>query len=372
VFATGARADDSGGFVVKLGQDTTSIERYTRSASRLEVNQVGRSPRVLKRRFVYDLDKGNVSKFSMVVTPPGSEAPTQTITGTFPASDSSRMKIETPGRPAQSVAVKLPPSTLVITNSSPWAQYEGAIKKLMSGKSDSLRGSVYFVGGTDVYWLSLRKQGPDAVAIMNERGDHYQARVDKSGKILSVTPLGGTQQVSVERVDKLDLEALTAGFAAREKAGAPMGTLSPRDSVKATAAGASIWIDYSRPSKRGRVIFGNVVPYGEVWRTGANAATQFKTDKSLDFGGTIIPAGFYTIWTVPSASGWKLIFNSETGQSGTAHKAEKDIATIDMKVDGLSEAVERFTISVDPSADGGVLRLDWDQTRASAAFRVVN
>jgi hypothetical protein len=112
------------------------------------------------------------------------------------------------------------------------------------------------------------------------------------------------------------------------------------------------------------------VPYGEVWRTGANAATQFKTDKSLDFGGTVVPAGFYTLWTLPSASGWKLIINSETGQWGTEHKADKDLYTIDMKSSVLPAAVERFTISVEPSGEGGVLNLDWDTTRASAAFRV--
>jgi hypothetical protein len=119
------------------------------------------------------------------------------------------------------------------------------------------------------------------------------------------------------------------------------------------------------------VVFGNVVPYGDVWRTGANAATQFKTDKALDFGGTVIPAGFYTLWTVPAANGWKLIFNSETGQWGTEHHADKDVAAIDMQVSALPQPEERFTIRVEPAADGGVLELDWDTTRASVPFRVV-
>jgi len=112
------------------------------------------------------------------------------------------------------------------------------------------------------------------------------------------------------------------------------------------------------------------VPYGEVWRTGANAATQFRTDKALDFGGTVVPAGFYTLWTLPTAGGWKLIVNSETGQWGTAHKPEKDLYTLDMKMSSLPQVVERFTISVEPSATGGVIDLDWDTTRASIAFTV--
>jgi hypothetical protein len=137
------------------------------------------------------------------------------------------------------------------------------------------------------------------------------------------------------------------------------------------AGGAALMVDYSRPAKRGRTVFGGIlVPYGEVWRTGANAATQFRTDKALDFGGTVVPAGFYTLWSMVTATGWKLIVNGETGQWGTAHKAEKDLYTIDMKTSSLSQSVERFTISIEPNATGGVLNLDWDTTRASVAFTV--
>jgi hypothetical protein len=107
-----------------------------------------------------------------------------------------------------------------------------------------------------------------------------------------------------------------------------------------------------------------------LWRTGANAATQFKTDKVLVAGGTEIPAGFYTLWTIPSPTGWKLVINSETGQWGTIHHAEKDVATVDMSVSTLESPVERFTIAVEPTASGGTLRFDWDTTRASLAFQV--
>ena len=112
------------------------------------------------------------------------------------------------------------------------------------------------------------------------------------------------------------------------------------------------------------------MPYGELWRTGANAATQFKTDKALDLNGTLVPAGFYTLWTIPSPQSWKLIINDETGQWGTDHKAEHDKYTVDMKVTTLSQPVERFTISVAPDKSGGTINLDWDTTRASVPFTV--
>ena len=366
-----ALADDSGNFVLRLGNDTTSVEHYTRSASRIEVDQVGRAPRVLRRHYIYDFRNGMISAVSMVVTPPGSATPTQTIDASFTA-DSMRMQIKTPDAPARDLHIAMPAGTVVVAGSSPWAMYETQTMKLAGMKGDSLRATMYFLGAPSPQWLSLHKIGRDSMLVDNEHEDRYHVRVDKSGRVLGVLPISGTQKFAVERVASLDVGAYAASFAARETLGGGIGMLSPRDSVKVTTGGASLWIDYGRPSKRGRVVFGGIVPYGEVWRTGANAATQFKTDKSLDFGhGVMVPAGFYTLWTLPTASGWKLIVNSETGQWGTEHKAAKDLFTIDMTVSTMPVPVERFVITVEPSGQGGTLRFDWDTTRASAAFTVV-
>ena len=370
VLAGPAVADDSGNFVVRLGQDTTSVEHYSRTAERLEVQQVGRAPRVLRRHFTYDFADGAITRLAMVVTPPGSTTPTQTLRAEF-GPDSMRMKIESGSDPVRNLNVALPKGTLVVASTSPWAGYEGEIMKFVRGKSDSLRTTMYFLGAATTDWLSLHKLGRDSVVIFNGHQDLYHVRVDKKGHVLGVLPISGTAKFGVERVASLDLEAMAAAFAAREQAGAGLGMLSPRDTVNvANAGGASLWVDYGRPGKRGRVIFGNVVPFGEVWRTGANAATQFKTDKALDFGGTVVPAGFYTLWTIPSATGWKLVVNSETGQWGTAHKTEKDLYTIGMKTSTLPQVVERFTIGVEPNAQGGTLNLDWDTTRAAVDFKV--
>jgi DUF2911 family protein len=369
VLATAASADDSGFFVVRLGQDTTFTERYTRTPSRLVVEHVGRAPRVLERRFTYAYEKGEITRVDMVVTPPGSTTPTQTIEGTF-GPDSARIRVQSGNAPVQNIALVVPPGTVVTATSSPWASYEGLLMRFVSEKRDSLRTTLYLLGGNSTFWLSLQRLGPDTIAISNGRNDRYHVRVDAKGRILGVRSVAGTARYSVERVASLDLAALAAGFAAREQAGAGIGALSPRDSVVTTAAGASLWIDYGRPGKRGRTIFGDLVPYGQVWRTGANAATQFRTDKALDFGGTVVPAGFYTLWAVPAPGAWTLRFNSETGQWGTAHKPEKDLYTVEMKVTSLPATVERFAISVDPSAQGGTLNMDWDTTRASVAFTV--
>jgi hypothetical protein len=366
--AAPAVADESGGFIVTLGQDTVGAERYTRTKDRIEVFQVGRAPRVLRRHYIYDLKNGAMTHVALVVTPPGSEAPTQTIDATMDG-DSLRGEIKSGANPPQHSVVAMKLGTLIIAGSSPWAGYESMMPALQKTKGDTLGGALFFLGAGNTDRYLLTKVGKDSVRITNTHQDVYVAKVDKKGRILGTRPVSGTQKFAITRVDKFDLDALVASYAAREQAGAGVGILSPRDTVRVTSAGgAALMIDYSRPAKRGRAVYGGIVPYGEVWRTGANAATQFRTDKALDFGGTVVPAGFYTLWTLPTATGWKLIVNGETGQWGTAHKAEKDLYTLDMKVSSLPQVVERFTISVEPSATGGVIDLDWDTTRASIAF----
>lgn len=363
-------AGDTGNFIVRLGRDTTSVESYTRTESRVEVDQCGRSPRLQRRHFVYDYTKGALTRFSMVVTPPGETTPTQEVDITV-AGDSMRTETRTLGQPVRKSTIAWPPGTFLVPSASPWTGYETQIMKLVQSKSDSLVGRQHFLGAPSAVRIRFRKQADGTVNVANERGDVFEAQIDKAGHILAIKPIAGTGQFSVHRVPALDVNAMAGVFLAREKSGGGIGVLSPRDTLKAASGGgATLWLDYGRPRKRGRTVFGGVVPYGAVWRTGANAATQFKTDKALDFGGTIVPAGFYTLWTVPSAAGWKLIVNSETGQWGTAHNPAKDLCTIDMQLTALPQAVEQFTISVEPTSDGGVLNLDWDTTRASAAFTV--
>lgn len=368
-FVTPVLAQQQGRFVVMLGQDTTGAEQYTRTADRLVVEQLGRAPRTLRRHFEYDFRNGALEHFRMVVAPPGSTTPTQTIEASFDA-DSMRAKITTGTNAAQDLRVAVPRGALVVAASSPWSNYETRVMQLVKSKADTSGGVMYFIGAATVDRFHLSRLGRDSVQITNAHGDEYRVRVDKSGALLGSRPVAGTQKFSITRVGSLDLDALGASYLAREQAGAGLGVLSPRDSLKVTAGGAALYVDYGRPAKRGRTVYGGIVPYGEVWRTGANAATQFRTDKTLVIGGQTLPAGFYTLWTLPSANGWKLIVNSETGQWGTAHKPEKDLLSVDMQVTTLPAVVEHFTIGIEPGADGGTLNLDWDTTRASVAFKV--
>jgi hypothetical protein len=152
----------------------------------------------------------------------------------------------------------------------------------------------------------------------------------------------------------------------------PRPVLSPRDTVQLVLSpGHRIYIDYGRPSRRGRRIMGGLVPYGRVWRTGANAATTLVTDLDLELGGTRIPRGTYTLYSIPSPIGWTLIVNRQTGQWGTQYQPTRDLARIPMPVSALPEAVEQFTIALERARGGGTLALSWENTRASLPFRVV-
>jgi hypothetical protein len=151
---------------------------------------------------------------------------------------------------------------------------------------------------------------------------------------------------------------------------------SKRPSPPASAAckfsdGKTIKIDYSSPRAKGRKIFGDasekaLVPYGEIWRTGANEATTFVTDSNVMTGGKGVPAGSYTIFTVPKAGAWTLVVSKKMGEWGTDYPGEKeDLVRVPMSVSKTAAPVENFTIAFDQAGSKCTLRIEWENTRAS-------
>jgi hypothetical protein len=172
------------------------------------------------------------------------------------------------------------------------------------------------------------------------------------------------------------LTALLFALAVLASAQMDMQKDSKRPSPPASAEckfsnGKTIKVAYSSPRAKGRKIFGDasekpVVPYGQIWRTGANEATTFVTDGNVNVGGTAIPAGSYTIFTIPNADKWTLIVNKKTAEWGIPYKYEADeLGRVDMKVSKTSAPVENFTISFDQGGSKCTMRLEWENTRAS-------
>lgn len=159
--------------------------------------------------------------------------------------------------------------------------------------------------------------------------------------------------------------ALPAGLVAAQQKRA-----SPHETVKATIDGANVSITYGRPYAKGRKIFGGLVPYGQVWRTGADEATILETDKALMFGPLHVNPGKVSLYSVVTEKGWNLVINKQTGQWGTEYAQGQDVGRVPMKVETLPAPVEQLTIAIEknPAGKGGVLVISWENTKASLAF----
>ena len=144
--------------------------------------------------------------------------------------------------------------------------------------------------------------------------------------------------------------------------------LSPKDSAKISLNELDLKVEYNRPSKREREIFGALVPFNEVWRTGANEATTFSTNKDLYVDGVILKKGKYTIWTVPMETSWKVMFNTRQYEWGVNEKMEPmwdpnyDAVELEVSTKPLDTTVEKFTIAFDNTTGDLKLTMAWDST----------
>lgn len=374
-----ASAQSPAYIITRLGNDTVAIERYTRSADRLEGDLVLRYPRVRTIHYVGDLaPNGTFRTLTATVTrasAPAGSPPVMRIVGNFGDSvatiettrNGQRDTTASGRRVYRGVA-----SPFLGTEPAAYGIYEQLLAASKLGR-DSVSYVLVSPGSDPSPSIILRRRGADSVAFQSTffPGWIEVARVDSRGRILGVDATPTTIKTVAQSVPNLDVEALVKSWAAVEAArGGVMGQMSPPDTVRSAVGGANVSVAYSRPLKRGRVIFGNVVPWNQVWRTGANAATVFTTDKDLSFGSTVIPAGKYTLWTVPTPTGAQLIFNSETGQWGTDYHADKDFARVNLTQASVNPPVDQFIIGVQPQANGGALTFAWDDRRWTAPFTV--
>jgi hypothetical protein len=185
--------------------------------------------------------------------------------------------------------------------------------------------------------------------------------------MLSYSGQRTTYKVRVTRtMTPPDIDAIGDRLAAAERRTGQQ-QVSVRDTARATIGGATISVDYSRPLARGRTLLGNVISYDRVWRTGANAATQLTTSAPITLAGLSLPAGMYTLWTLPHAGGVELIVNKQVGQWGTEYGRAHDLGRAPMNAETAIKPVEKFTISIEPSgARHATLVMSWGTFRWAA------
>ena len=361
---------ERGAFVVRLGSDTLAVERYSRSGTRFESDIAARIPRTRRMHYTGTLNPDGTMKEIRITGTPVSQGPGQLppldATLVF-GRDSARSTLKL-GDSTIVAAAAVKPGVMPVTTFS-FALYELIAVRALQSKADSVGVQVLGLGANQTFDTYAVRRGAGAMDI-GYFGSPMHLKIDRDGRVLSVDGSETTNKVMVERVATVDVDKAARDFAARDAAGQAVGQLSARDTVTAAVGGAHLTVDYGRPHRRGREIFGAVVPWGQVWRTGANAATGFTTDADLSINGTAIPKGSYTLFTLPTPNGTKLIVNKQTGQWGTQYDEAQDLARIDLASEQIAEPVEVFTIAVEPKAQGGMLTFVWDRTRYSVQFTV--
>lgn len=366
LFALPLRAQSSAGFVAVLGRDTVALERVTRRSGRIEGDLFTVSPRTRWAHYVAMLDaRGYISHFELTSRPALETPPGAAVSLVEDLKDTLATIIRTQtnaqGTRVDTTRFRVNPGAVPFVNLSTGLLEQLVLQASAAGR-DSVAIQTIVAGQRAATPNYVAKRGRDSVAV-DYFGLPFYLRVDASGRVLGLNGARTTQKFLIGRVATLDLEQAVQPFIARERTGQAMGALSPRDTARAAIAGATIAVDYGRPSKRGRVILGGIVPWDEVWRTGANSATQFETSSDLVVGDKVIPAGKYTLWTLPTPTGVKLIINKQTGQWGTDYDPSQDLLRLDLTSAPLPGAVEQFTIAVISLGTAGELRFDWDRTR---------
>ena len=363
---------DSGSFFVRLGRDTIAVERYRHLKNQLIGEALLRTPvtRHLKLTVTFK-DDGTPSWWEIINSPvpgTGDTGPVQrglvTIVG-----DTAHVEygVGTNQRPLRKIAL---PSAMMPLQMPFYSTYQVALQNARKQPSDTL---LTMLAANAPLSYRIAYPRPDSITLFHPQSGTTVVTTDSSGRLLRMNAEGTTFKVMVLRSAKpISLEPWARRFAKADSTGKSIGFLSPRDSINVEFTFGNVIIDYSRPSKRGRVIFGGIVPWDSVWRTGANAATSLEIENgTVTIGDVRIPKGKYTLWTLPSKTGWKLIINKQTGQWGTAYDATQDLARIDVKTERVAVPVDQFKIDVKRiSGTNGLLTLTWDRTRVLVPFKV--
>jgi uncharacterized protein (DUF2141 family) len=374
------------GFITRLGRDTVSVESVTRRGNTVTSDGVDRFPRVRRRHTEIELrPDGGIRRLVMDIHTPSE-----------PAEQRERHVVA--DVTIDSVHLSKRDGTGTITRA--WAT-TGGMAMAHVPQMYSLY-ELYFAAALKRAEAANRRSAGDTVQMRQFYIDREFDRFPLHGGVVRIVSdsqaeidhdwLAGTGAATFDSAHRMlrysgarttylvdvtrlatppDVRPIAAQFETLETKGGGAKQLSVRDTVRASIGGAAFTVDYGRPLARGRKLLGDVVPYDEVWRTGANAATQFTTSAPITFAGMTVPAGKYTLWTVPRTNGAELIVNRQTGQWGTGYDPAQNLGRGSMATETLAAPVERFTISIDSSdARRGTLAMAWGAFRWTAPIEV--
>lgn len=361
--------DEARTWVSTLGEDTLSVEQFTVSGGTISGTLIERSPSTHVFQYTATLDaSGRISTLEASRTIPASNpSDSGDISWTVTIQDTMATvnRIEGPNTGESEVVVPLGVIPTLGRTSPAMFVYSQAIEQMRAGDTGiALLGASGPARPRPVTWNGSSEFSWDFF------GSPITAVIADDGQLVGASGATTTVKREVHRVEPYDIMPSAERWAALDAAGQGIGTPSPGATATATVDGATIEVRYSQPAMRGRAIWGGLVPFGAVWRTGANAATHITSSHALTFGDHELPAGTYTLWSEFSASGGQLIVNAQTDQWGTAHDASQDLFRVDLMATDTDAPVERFTISVADTDSGGELALAWDTTVWTVPFSV--
>lgn len=362
-----AQDGSSAAFITTLGDDTLAVERFQRTPSGMTADVVLRSPQTTVRSYEIEFDEqGSLQRYEATTREPGEAGAELQRDVVVPEGDSLRFTSTQEGQ-TQERAVLAEGATIPFVDMVHWP-FELALTRAADIDQDSVVMPMFTGRGSQPF--VLRRKGEDRMSIQHPFRGTMEVEVDAEGRLQRLDASRTTRALTVERVEDVDVEAIAERFAAEDAAGRSFGALSGRAQTEATVDGATIVVDYGQPAKRGREVWGELVPYEQIWRTGANRATHIETDQTLVFDGLEVPPGEYTLFTMVRPDGGILIFNRQTGQTGTAHDPDLDLGEVELTPRPLSGTAELFTIDVEDTPDGGELKLQWDDLELVAPFSV--
>ncbi len=373
------------GFIARLGRDTVSVESVTRRGNTITIDGVDRFPRVRRRHTEIELgDDGAVRHLAMDVHTPSEPAEQrERRVAADVTADSVRLSKE--DRAASiSRAFATQGGTAMPHVPQMYSLYElyfaAALRRAAAARraaGDTVQMRQFYVDREfDRFPLHrgvVRLLAGGRAEIAHDwLSGTGEATFDSAYRMLSYSGARSTYDVDVRRLaSPPDVRAVADRFEALEAKGGAVRQLSVRDTARASVGGATLSVDYGRPLARGRALLGGVIPYDRVWRTGANAATQLTTTAPITLAGLAVPAGTYTLWTIPHERGVELVVNGQKGQWGTTYDPARDLGRAPMTAEQAAAPVEQFTISIDAAGDRrATLAMAWGPFRWTAPIEV--
>jgi hypothetical protein len=372
------------GFITRLGSDTIAVESVTRHGNTVTSDEVDRFPRMRLRHTVIELNPdGSIRHLVMDIHTPSEPADkhecrviADVTTNSVHISKTDRTgTLNRDFATGGGIAMAHVPQMYSLYELYFAAALKHAAASKLAAGNIQMR-QFYIDREFDRFPLHrgfVRPLGSGKVEITHDwLSGTGEATMDSSYHLLSYSGAHTTYKVEVNRLaTPPGIKSIADRFEALETKTGIVRELSVRDTILAQIGNAMFTIDYGRPLLRGRKLLGDVLSYDRVWRTGANAATQFTTTAPIKLAGMQVPAGTYTLWTVPHTGGVDLIVNRQIRQWGTEYNGSRNLGTARITTETPAVPVEEFTISIVPGdTQHGTLVMEWGSFRWTAPIEV--